>query len=588
MAGPSIASTSPSSGATGVPTNITISVTFDQEVDTFRLKNGGIFLEGPDESKAIGPGMLDLDPPETDEDEFLSSPGFLGIKKDVDYTFSRVDGSGESVDYYDYGDTSGAGQLYRTKVTLTPQRPLQSLTEHTVHIVGDEDTSDEYDFGLSTRTVFDPIKGANLSNSDVVFYGGYTGSLRQQFSVQITTGGAPGTAEYEWWTSTDPLHRVNKSSLGYRTLKEGVSIKFLDGQIYEVGDLFTVWCDVPIFMEGRYEFSFTTSSQEPETLPIASTALTGISSSASSTSTSNLTVSSTDPVNRSALNSSNITSVSATFSSNLDITTVNSSSVSASGYAANGYRGTDPEYTGALTLVNLEVVGAVLTITLDPDEIFDNNVVTIMLDETIADTNGNSLAEDYSFYFGTEYDPFYAGIRQVKLRLGNFGSYYPDETIALAIWDASKEADAFAPHIDIITDSEGYIRAREQFVVCFAAWILVSGGTGSLGESVRKRLGDFDVSRSPSGASFDDDLKDCISYYQAIMDGGGVLGKKYKPVNVVKGDYDTDSPHFGRLWEIPEVPVGNARVLYTDSRRWYKTHLGRLSNSTNRSRWRRN
>ena len=79
MAGPTIVTTSPSSGAVGVPTNVTISVTFDQEIDTYRLKNGGIFLEGPDESKAIGPFMIGQDPPETDEDAFLDSPALKGI-----------------------------------------------------------------------------------------------------------------------------------------------------------------------------------------------------------------------------------------------------------------------------------------------------------------------------------------------------------------------------------------------------------------------------------------------------------------------------------------------------------------------------
>lgn len=586
MAGPTIASTSPASGATGVPTNITISVTFDQEVDTYRLKNGGIFLEGPDESKAVGPGQLSLDPPETDEDDFLSSPGYKGIT-DVEYTFSRVDGSGDSIDYYDYGDTENAGQLYRTKVTLTPTSPLASLTEHSVYVIGDEDTSDEYDFGLTTRSVFDPIKGANIGNGDVVFYGGYTGSVRQQFSVEITTAGAPGTAEYEWWTGTDPLHRNGTSSLGYRILKEGVRVKFLEGQVYEVGDLFTVWCDVPLFMEGSYTFSFTTSSQAPEELPISSTTLTGIGSS--STTSSALTISSTNPVDRSALNSSDITSVTATFSASLDVTTITSSTVSVYGYAADGSRSDDPEYTGALTLVNLEVSGVELTITLDADEIFDNNIVTITLDSSVADTDGNTLGVNTSFYFGTVYDPFYAGIRHTKLRLGTLSSYYPEETIAMAIWDASREADAFAPHIDIILagDSVGYARARTQFVICFAAWVLVSGGGGATGESVRKRLSDFDVSRSPgSGKDFDDDLKDCISYYQAIIEGGGILGKLHKPVGVVKGDYDIDAPHFGRLWEIPEVPVGNSRVLYSNSRRWYKTHVGRQG--SNIGRWSKN
>lgn len=587
MAGPTIVSTSPSSGAEGVPTNLTISVVFDQEVDTFRLKNGGIFLEGPDESKAIGPGMLDLDPPETDEEEFLSSPGFKGIK-DVDYTFLRVDGSGNSVDYYDYGDTAQAGQIYRTKVILTPKRILQSLTEHTVYIVGDEDVTDEYDFGLSSRSVFDPIKGPNLGTGDIVFYGGYTGATRQQFSIEITSAGGPGTATYEWWTNTDPLHRTGTSSLGYRLLKEGLKIKFLEGQQYQVGDLFTVWCDVPEYMSGAYKFSFITSSNAPETLPASSTLLSGSGGSTSSTSSASLTVSSTDPEDREAFVDPDLTTITINFSSSPLGSTVTDSSVTVKGHAVDGSRTGNPAYTEVLTK-SLSLLDAALTITLDPNEVFVNNLIVVTLGSSIANADGNTLGSNYEFFFGTELTPFYAGIRHVRLRLGSLGNYYPDETIALAIWDASREADAFATHILAVTDSDGYERARQQFVVCFAAWVLVSGGSGASGESVRKRLGDFDVSRSPASGStgLDDDLKACVDYYQMIMEQGGETGLVHKPLNVVKGDADIDAPHSGRLWEIPEVPVGNARVLYSGSRRWYKTHLSKLRNSVQRTRWRK-
>lgn len=586
MAGPTIVSTSPSSGASGIPTNVTISVIFDQEVDTFRLKNGGIFVEGPDESKAIGPGMIPLDPPRTDEDNFLDSPALKGIVE-CDFTFERVDGSGSSVDYLDYGTTSGAGQLYRTKVTLTPKYVLGSLTEYSVYIVGDEDTTDSYDYGLSGRSVFDPLKGANIGTGDVVFYGGYTGSVRKQFSVEITTAGEPGTAEYEWWTSVDSIHRTGTTTLGYRLLEDGVKVKFLENNQYEVGDTFTVWCDVPEFMDGSYKFSFTTSSSAPETLPTASTTLTGSTSSSTSTA---LTISETYPEDRAAFVDSDITTVTVTFSADLDATTVTDSTVTINGHAADGSRTGDPEYTETLTKT-LSVSGDVLTITLDPDEVFDNNIIVIEFDETVADTDGNTLAADTSFFFGTEMVPFYAGIRHVRLRLGTLGNYFPDETIALAIWDASLEADAFEPHAQVIADGDavGYARARKQFVVCFAAWVLASGGgSNANGGSKRIRLGDFDISRS-AGSSKDltDDLKACIDYYQAIIEGGGILGKLHKPVGVVKGDYDVDSPNFGRLWEIPEVPVGNSRVLYSGSRRWYKTNLTRRQGTLDRTRWRK-
>jgi hypothetical protein len=153
------------------------------------------------------------------------------------------------------------------------------------------------------------------------------------------------------------------------------------------------------------------------------------------------------------------------------------------------------------------------------------------------------------------------------------GNYFPDETIAMAIWDASREADAITP--TSIEDTARFSRARQQFVVCYAAWILVSG-SGSFSGSVRKRLGDFDVSRSEgTGANgLDDILRDCIDSNQVIMEAGGdlsVLGGS--PRVVVKGDYCYEPP-YGRIWEHPdsEVPVGNSRILYSGYRRWIKTN----------------
>jgi len=571
MAGPTVVSVSPSSGATGVPTNVSISVTFDQEVDTYRLKNGGIFLEGPDESKTIGPSGIGNDPATTDEDEFLSSPGLKGIKPST-FEFLRVDGSGNEVNYYDYGDTGSAGVLYRTKVVITPDKPLAALTQYTVYIVGDEDITDDYNFGLTSRSVFDPQKGANTGNGEALFYGGYTGSLRQQFSVEITSAGASGTAEYEWWTSTDPLHKTARTSPSYRVLKDGVKVKFLDGLTYAVGDTFTVWCDVPEYMDGASKYSFTTSSYEAETIPASSTPLSG--SGGTGTSTSSLSISSTTPEDRQPFVDTTLTTITVVFSAALDATTVTDSTVTVTGNAADGSTSGNPQYTETITK-SLSVSSSTLTITLDADQLYDNNVVVVTLDSTISDTDDNTLGTDYEFFFSTAFAPFYAGVRHVRLRLGSLGNYFPDETIAFAIWDASREADAFAP--STIHDTTQYNRARTQFVVCFAAWVL-SSSSGSISGSVRKRLGDFDVSRSEGSGStgLDDTLKDCWEYYYGLLVGGGELARNFPaPQGVVKGDECLDEPNYGRLWDLPTQisPIVNNKVLYTGERRWYSTFV---------------
>jgi hypothetical protein len=571
MAAPIVDSTVPVSGATSVPVNTTISIIFDQEVDNYRLENGGIVLEGPDESKSIGPGYLGLYPPETDEDEFLASPGYKGIKN-VDYTFQRVDDSGNVVPYYDYGSGVGTGDLYRTKVILTPKETLGELTEYTVYIIGDADQTDDYDFGVSSRTVFDTIKGTVTGNGEVVFYGGYTGAIRKRFYVEITGRGDVGTATYNWWTSTDAVKRSARTSAGNRLLEDGVKVRFVQDRTYEVGDSFSVWCDVPLFMSTTYKFSFTTSEHSIETLPTPSGIITGISST--STTTSTFSVTETDPVDRDTLLPITTTDITITFSEALTSSTVTGSTVTVESFASDESIDGSVPYTGVLTKT-LSVSGTTLTITLAADQLYVNNIVVVTLDSSIGSTSSNILGTDYEFFWGTTYDPFYAGTRHVRLRLGSVGSSIPDETINMAIWDASREVAAITP--STISDSAGYVRARTMYVVCLASWYLISGGRLS-GGGERKRLADLDISRDSgvTDASVDD-LKECFERYELALRSGGDAGygASLRPLGAVKGSDDPDEPIWGRRWETPSIPVANARFTYSNWRRWYKTHKRR-------------
>lgn len=572
MVAPAIVAVNPASGATSVPTNVSIYVIFNQEIDTYRLKNGGVFLEGPDESKSIGPGFLDLKPPMTDEDEFLSSPGLKGIKE-CTYQFLRVDGSGNTVNYYDYGETGDAGQIYRTKVVLTPKEPLASLTLYTIHIVGDEDLTDSYDFGLTTRSVFDPRKGPNSGNGEVDFYGGYTGDLRKQYFIEITTAGASGTARYEWWTSVDTTHRTGVSGPGYRLLEDGVRVRFLPGLNFAVGDTFSVWCDVPEYMDGSYVSAFTTSDYEATTVPASSTLTTGTGAGTTSTA-AEFTVLSTSPEDRTSFVSTSLTSMIVIFSASPLASTVTASTVTIEGHAVDGSVSGEPQYTETLTKT-LSLSGATLTITLGASQLYNNNIVVVTLDDSISDSNGNTLGSDYSFFFSTNLTPFYGAPRLVRLRLGSVGNSIPEDTINLAIWDASRHLDVIIP--TTISSSDSYSRAKLMYANCMAAWILLSSGGSLSSGSVRKRLADFDVSRSEGGVGKDleKSLQDCINYNERVILAGGLYPPNLKPRMGVKGDSNVDEAPYGRGWTVPSTPIMNGSVLPTGSRRWRKTNIGR-------------
>jgi len=568
MTAPSISTTVPASGATGVPVNTSISITFDREVDTYRLQNGGIIVEGPDESKAVGPGFIGLNPPPTDNDEFLDSPSYYGLV-DCTYTFSRVDGSGDEYAYYDYGSGDDAGLMYRTKVTITPKEPFGELTQYTVYVIGDEDQTDSYEFGCSARSVYDTAKGANIGNGEATFYGGYTGSVRKQFFIEITGAGDVGTATYEWWTSRDGTHRTGKTSAGYRLLEDGVKVKFTAGRSYRIGDEFSAWCDVPVFMTSSYSFSFTTSTHTVEELPTPSTLITGIEGT-TTTSTSTFSVLETSPSDRATHVPTTTTSITVTFSEDLDSSTISSSTVSVEGVAVD--ESIDLiSATGDLT-TTLSVSGATLTITLAADQLYENNLVVVSLDEDIASDEGDTLGEAYEFFFATTLNPFYAGTRHVRLRLGSYGNSFPDETVNLAIWDASREVDALTP--PVIEDGAAYERAKNMFVVCLASWYLLGGLKASSG-GARKRLADLDISKDLRGTlELSNDLEKCIDRYELALRSGGDagFGTSLKPAVAIKGEDDNDEPAFGRRWGYNEnsPPIANARYSNSDYRRWYR------------------
>jgi len=568
MANPTIVSISPFSNSVGIPTNTKITVTFDQEIDSQRLLNGGILLEGPESSKAIGAGLLSLSPPQTDENDFLSSPGFDGLVP-IRLELRRVDSSGNPVSYYDYGDTSGTGTRYRTQVVITPKIPLAALTQYTIYIIGDENLTDSYEFGLSTRTVFDPIKGPNLGDGDIDFFGGFTGTSRKRFFVEIITSGGVGVSTFEWWTSQDPTHRSAISSSNYILLEDEVRARFYTGKSYVDGDVFSVWCDVPEFMDGSYRSSFTTSSYEAETFPSPSTMLGG--SSFTSSSLTGFSVLSTHPANRSALISLSTVAITVIFSADLDSTSITDSRVVVTTSSVDGSEDGSIPYLGIL-IKTLSISGSTLTITLDAEQLLYNNIVSVVLNSSISDKDSNTLGADYEFFFGTIYTPYFSTIRMVRLRLGRLGRSIPDETIALAIWDASTEAISLSPFI--IRDADSFARARREFTTCMATWILISGV--SSGTSSRKRLSDFDVSKSygPGGIS-PKDLEDCISKWQVVLEFGGA--RSAEPLIVVKGDTAIDEPIRGRLWLRGDrtIPINNAKINSYPSRRWYTSYSPR-------------
>ena len=247
----------PSDQSVGVTLTDTIRITFNRAMDEACLAET-IIVEGPDTDQVIHNSYLTETLVEGAEATILNSPGYMGIVPG-DYTFERLDPTtGLPVTTE---DPTGLGTLYKTRVTFTPHQPFAPDTEYVVHIVGDEDLTDDEDFGTKNRSVFDGVAdGGNTSTGLPLVEGTYTGGLSSDtVNVRVTASGILATAEFEWWLDSSPLTLYGPALTHINALNfiEGTTIRFEEGT-YIPEDTWTFVLKDPEFFEGTQTFAFTT------------------------------------------------------------------------------------------------------------------------------------------------------------------------------------------------------------------------------------------------------------------------------------------------------------------------------------------
>lgn len=199
-----------------------------------------------------------------------------------------------------------------------------------------------------------------------------------------------------------------------------------------------------------------------------------------------------------------------------------------------------------------------------------NNVVTVTLSPGIAATDTSSLEEEFQFSFLTKTNPSYANLRKVQLEAGGFISNVPDDTVQLAILEASLEADTISFQSSNINTV--FQHARRQYTSCLASQILVH----NIGIGLKsKRLADLKVDYDSNS------IRDAMARFMECMDkwepqviAGGQAKSAGVPVGVVKGSKDPDKPIVSRGWDMNYSrgqPGANTRALPTGSRRFVRT-----------------
>jgi hypothetical protein len=577
MSNPLIIDVYPANEAEGIVLGDKITVLFDQEMDENSIDSGTFVLVGPTKDFLFGRDFTPLDVPGIEDEQILNSPYTTAYVEGI-YSFERVAISSLSI--VDTLDTIGSRTLYRTKVTFTPSRPLAPGVLYTVLLAGDENITDDYDSGVKSRSVFDTISSVS-GNGSVTFNGSYIGTTTTTYHVEITAGGQCGNAEYIWWDENDPLTTFpGITTTGRRQIDNGVWITCDPDSTFVIGDTFSVVCVTPELLEDNYRWSFTTGSGSILTPPSSSSA-SGIADISSSSTSISVTfgVSSVSPVLRAYNLNTSLTEINITFNETPDVLTIIDDNFSIFTEPVNG----DSEITanGELTFTP-SLSGNIVTLTLDPNQLLVNNIVKITISDNVKNTDGDSLVE-YSWFFTTTYTPMYSSVRRIRLDLGALIASIPNETIMLALFEASRYVDSVSFVSSINNNSSYYNMARRELTTCYAEAILVRTREIDNSGDLRKTLGDLSVGRG-GGSGFGnlgDKLENCMAKWEVVVQTGGEIasGTSLKPGYTVKGATAEDRIGVGREWEptsFPgsQEPIGNYYQQAT-ARRWVKKYRKR-------------
>jgi len=585
---PHIIDVYPAPGSTGIAIGDSITVEFDQEMDENSINSGTFVLIAPDTGVVFGAELNPFEEPGLDDQDILSSPYYGGFVK-ATISFSRVNASGGVVSDSEV-DYDGEGDLWRTVAILTPSQPLSPNKQYSVLVAGDEDPTNQFDSGVRTRTVFDAEPVTVTGTGDLEFTGGYTGTVEKTYVLEITTIGATGTATYQWWDSVDPLTVFDgTTTTGLRELTNGLCVSFDPDGTFALGDRWQVVCVPFESLANTYRWSFYTGSGAVVT-PTSTYSASGISELGASLAPDTFEVIDITPVGRKygvAISEDPYVGESITIEFTtgdvIDETTL-TNAISVRAEPANGDTLTI-SYTGDLDFTS-SVSGNELTILLDPGQLYENNIVIITLDKDIANTDGTTLGTEYVSYFSTTYTPLYSGIRRIQLDLGPLATDIPEESIMLAILEASLYAQAITFSTTTYQQTFFY-HARREFTTCMAEKQLVGAllSDGLALNKMYKKLGDLSVSRDGLKGQLRDNFKrleNCVNYWKIAVETGGEISPdaSIKPGYSVKGDWAVDAITVSRQWEPMTaiggngIPAANTRVARTSDsseRRQYRT-----------------
>ena len=313
---------------------------------------------------------------------------------------------------------------------------------------------------------------------------------------------------------------------------------------------------------GTDMWKFTTGSGSVSEVPAISSTAVSVPPAVSSVVSEPFKLLSSIPANRATNLNITTDTIVLDFNVNVDDTTVDS----AISILAESVNGDTSIGSGGTIAFTSSVSGGTVTLTMT-DSLLVNNAVTVTIGGSLKDENGNVISGDYSFYFTTTYTPLYVTPRRIRLDIGGFLSGIPDDTINLAIFEASRIADVLA-FTGTITNQAYFDMVKRNFVICEASGILLQGISMEGGIS-KKKLGDFEVQYDTGHLPrILNRLADCVDKWQPLLMNGG---NEKDFTMAIKGLYDPNRPVIGRVWEKQSGSVPAANTKEAHYYRWRST-----------------
>jgi len=244
------------------------------------------------------------------------------------------------------------------------------------------------------------------------------------------------------------------------------------------------------------------------------------------------------------------------------------------------------EWTGTISGVDVkntfkftvEEMGSAQTQTIG-----NNTLIVVLIEKTIADSDGRTLEEEQQVTFSTRYSPYYASPDLIRAEVGTWLDSIPDDTLSLLIHWSSKEVDLITPAG--IRRHSNYSQARTMFViydVALRCLTLPAAGTGS----GTKMLGDLMIKKNLDFRDAVEDLKKKRQEWFRVVNAKGNItpGQSFAPSIAVKGSNHPENRRVGRLWWNPldypyAVPIGNRKIRKAGERKFRKGHVDIIDGS---------